>query len=131
VSTKGFQMPQLTLDDNSANYQIRAYKPGVIQVNDQTITSSVIIGPNKLVDNWEPQTISQLTHEHLKSIIEMHPTILLIGTGEKLQFPPIELYGDLINEGIGVEIMDTGAACRTYTALTAEGRNVVAALIIR
>lgn len=124
-------MSKLILDENNAKYQVRGFKPGFIQVNEETMTHSIIIAPEKLIDNWEPQHISELKAEHLKLIIEMRPTILLIGTGTTLQFPPIELYGDLINHGIGVEIMDTSAACRTYNALTAEGRNVVAALIIK
>lgn len=121
----------LTLDENKANYQIRAYKPGFIQVNEQTLTHSIIISSDKLIDNWEPQHISELRPEHLNAIAAMRPAILLIGTGEKLEFPPIETYGNLINQGVGVEIMDTRAACRTFAALSAEGRNVVAALIIK
>lgn len=121
----------LTLDDNHARYQIRAFKPGLIQVNQQTYTQSLIIAPDSLIENWLPQHISQLTLENLRVAADLHPAILIIGTGEHLQFPPIETYGELINEGIGVEIMDTHAACRTYNILTAENRNVVAALIIR
>lgn len=121
----------LTLDDNSATYQVRAYMPGQIRVNDKTYTSSLIVSPSKLIENWPPQKISELTHEHLRIIAELRPAILLIGTGSKLEFPALEIYGDLINAGIGVEIMDTHAACRTYNALTAEERNVVAALIIQ
>jgi uncharacterized protein len=121
----------LTLDDNQANYQIRGFKPGFIQVNQQLYTNSIIVTPNKLIEDWAPQQITELTHDHLKMIISLHPDILIIGTGEELQFPSIELYGDLINEGIGVEIMDTSAACRTYNVLTSENRNVAAALIIR
>lgn len=121
----------LTLDDNQANYQIRAFKPGHIQVNQTLFTHSIIVTPNKLIENWAPQHISELTHDHLKMITNLHPDILIIGTGSVLQFPAIELYGDLINEGIGVEIMDTSAACRTYNVLTSENRNVAAALIIR
>ena len=120
----------LTLDDNTAQYQIRAYKPGIIQVNEQTFTQSIIIAPQQLIEHWPPQTINDLTHEHLAVIKKMQPAILLIGTGSTLTFPSLDIYGDLINHGIGVEIMDTSAACRTYNALTAEDRNVIAALII-
>lgn len=120
----------LTLDDNHATYQIRAYQPGSIQVNDQILHKSAIITPNKLIENWSPQTFSELTREDLQIIIDLSPAIVLIGTGSTIQFPNAAIYGDLINEGIGVEIMDTHAACRTYNALTAEDRNVVAALII-
>lgn len=121
----------LTLDQNQATYQVRAFKPGQIQVNQQTFTQSIIVGPHTLIESWAPQHISELTHDHLKIILDLRPAILVIGTGEELQFPAVELYGDLINEGIGVEIMDTGAACRTFNVLTAENRNVVAAMIIR
>jgi uncharacterized protein len=121
----------LTLDDNQAQYQIRAFKPGFIQINQQLFTHSLIVTPTKLIENWAPQHITDLTHAHFKMIIDLHPDILILGTGEELQFPSIELYGELINEGIGVEIMDTSAACRTYNVLTSENRNVAAALIIR
>lgn len=120
----------LTLDDNAAQYQIRAYQPGMIQVNENTFTRSLIITPHQLIDDWPPQTLHDLTHDHLKVVKTLKPTILLIGTGESLIFPSIDIYGDLINEKIGVEIMDTRAACRTYNALAAENREVVAALII-
>ena len=121
----------LTLDENSASYQIRAYQPGQIQVNDTIYEHSIIIAPYTLIDHWQPNNITELTKDHLETILSLKPAILLIGTGEKLSFPPIEIYGDLINHGIGVEVMDTRAACRTYNALTSEDRNVVAALLIR
>lgn len=121
----------LTLDENHARYQIRGYQPGQIQVNDQLFTQSIIVAPYKLITDWQPQTLDELTYEFLVDAVVLEPAILLIGTGATLQFPSIELYGDLINQGIGVEIMDTSAACRTFNALTAEDRNVVAALLIR
>lgn len=124
-------MPSLTLDENNAAYQIRAYKPGFIQVNETTYTQSLIISANQLITDWTPQSLGELTAEHLRKILPLKPGILLIGTGETLNFPALELYGDLMNQGIGVEIMDTSAACRTYNVLTAEDRNVVAALIIK
>lgn len=123
-------MTTFNLDDNQAIYQIRAYKPGIIQINEKILTSSVIIANNQLIEDWKPQTVNELTAESLAPIIDLKPDILLIGTGASMVFIPIEIYGELINQGIGVEIMNTGAACRTYNALTAENRNVVAALII-
>jgi len=121
----------LALEDNQAKYQIRAFRPGFIQINEQTYTHSLIVCAEKLITDWPPQTITELTHEHLQIIVEMQPAILLIGTGASIYFPPLDCYGELINAGIGVEIMDTGAACRTYNILTAEGRHVIAALMIK
>ena len=134
-------MSVITVNETSGEYhviiattrwtdEIRAFKPGFIQVNEKIFTQSIIVAPEKLITNWAPQTIAELTRENLNTVIALQPAILLIGTGTILQFPGIELYGDLINQGIGVEIMDTSAACRTYNALTSENRNVVAALII-
>jgi uncharacterized protein len=120
----------LTLDENNATYQIRAYQPGCIQVNDRLFHTSIIIAPEKIIDLWRPQKITDLLASDFSIILSLRPVILLIGTGTTLQFPPLSTYGDLINQGIGVEVMDTHAACRTYNALSAEGRDVVAALII-
>jgi uncharacterized protein len=120
----------LHLDENSAHYQIRAYQSGVIQVNDRTFSHSIILTPEKLISSWPPQSIDELKREDLAIIIELRPAILLIGTGHTLHFPDLQIYGDLMNYGIGVEIMNTHAACRTYNVLTAEGRSVAAALIV-
>lgn len=124
-------MPSLTLDDNQARYQIRAYQPGSITVNDKILTSSIIITPNHLIEDWAPQSTDAITAESLTVIADSRPDILLIGTGATHIFLPVEIYGPLINLGIGVEVMDTSAACRTYNALTSENRNVAAALLIR
>lgn len=124
-------MPSLELDQNKSAYQIRAYEPGMIQINEQKLTASAIVTPNQLISDWAPQSVEELTIASFEPIIAIRPTILLIGTGAKHSFIPIALYGHLLNLGIGVEVMDTSAACRTFNALSAEDRHVVAALIIR
>ncbi len=124
-------MATLELDENRSTQQIRSFKPGMLQINDVTFTQSLIITPNQLIENWSPQTIDELTASSLSLILDLKPAVLLIGTGSQLVFPPIEIYGHLIQQNIGVEIMDTSAACRTFNALSAEDRHVVAALIIR
>jgi uncharacterized protein len=124
-------MAHLDLDENRALYQIRSYTPGSIKVNDKILTESIIITPTMLIENWQPRTIEELTADLLTPIIALKPTILLIGTGSSLVLIDAAMYGELINQGIGVELMDTSAACRTYNALSAENRNVAAALIIQ
>ncbi len=121
----------LTLDNNASDYQIRAFAPGQIRINDDLFTKSIIIAPRQLISPWRPQSINELTTEDLTLILPLKPTIVLIGTGSTLVFPPEERYGALINQQIGVEIMNTAAACRTWNALSAENRHVVAALILR
>lgn len=123
-------MPTLDIDENHANYQIRAYKPGMIKVNERVFTHSIIVSPDKLIENWPPKSVHEINSESFAEILALKPDILLIGTGNKLVFLATSVYGELINHGIGVEIMDTSAACRTYNALSAENRRVTAALII-
>ncbi|TAK74024.1 MAG: hypothetical protein EPO11_07560 [Gammaproteobacteria bacterium] len=110
---------------------MRAFKPGLIQVNEQILTRSIIVTPDQLIENWMPQTAEELSSESFAEVIALKPDILLIGTGETHVLLPVEIYGELVNRGIGVEVMNTGAACRTFNALSAENRRVVAALVIR
>jgi len=124
-------MSTLTLDENHSAYQIRAYAPGMLQINEQKLTASVIITAKQLITDWAPQTAAELNSASFEAIIALRPAVLLIGTGTKHEFLPIDLYGHLLNHGIGVELMDTSAACRTFNALSAEDRNVAAALLIR
>jgi len=123
-------MTSFSLDNNQAKYQIHAFKPGHIQVNDKIYHHSLIICAQQLIENWAPTQASEITAEALATIQPLAPTILLIGTGETQEFIPLEMYGELLNQGIGVEVMSTAAACRTYNALTADNRKVVAALVI-
>ncbi len=120
----------LTRDDNPASYQIHSYQPGRIKINTRLFTQSLILSATTLISDWRPQQLSDLMAADFAAIIALRPDILLLGTGATLEFPSISCYGELINLGIGVEIMNTGAACRTYTALTAENRNVIAALLL-
>ena len=123
-------MTGLTLDDNHSLYQIRSYKPGSIRVNDKTITSSIIITPNELFENWQPRHANEITVASLKPLLKLNPDVLLIGTGHQLIFLSPEIYGEFINHGIGVEIMNSSAACRTFNVLSAENRRIAAALIV-
>jgi uncharacterized protein len=122
---------QLSPDTTQATYQIRAYQPGRIQVNATWFEHSIILAAEKLIDNWPPQNLDELQANHFTPIFELNPTIVILGSGDKLRFPPAELLMRFYAKKIGVEVMDTGAACRTYSVLASEGRKVVAALLIR
>jgi uncharacterized protein len=122
---------EISLDTNQSTYQLRAYQAGKIQVNQTWFEHSIIIAPEKLISDWPPQTLNDLQTEHFSAIIELNPTLVILGSGNTLIFPSPALLAPFYNKQIGVEIMDTSAACRTYSILAAEGRNVVAALLIR
>jgi len=116
-------------DDSSATYQIQRYETGKIWINQQCYTTSVIVRPHSL-SSWHPMKLNEVTSEHFVSLLDMKPQILLLGTGPQLIIPSQELLLPLFEKGIGVEFMDSRAACHTYTVLAAEERNVAACILI-
>lgn len=121
----------LNEDSGIGDYQIRAYEPGAVTVNETVYTKSLIVSAYKLVADWAPQSLDELKNEDFKPILEVGPEIVLLGTGISFKMPAQKQLAPLYLEKLGVECMDTGAACRTYTALMSEGRKVVAALLIK
>ncbi|HEY1771955.1 MAG TPA: Mth938-like domain-containing protein [Gammaproteobacteria bacterium] len=109
---------------------IRAYAPGRINVSDTLLTRSFIVAADQLTEDWPPQRFEELTVEHLKAALALDPEILIIGTGREQHFLTCEMMAVLGKGGIGVEVMDTAAACRTYNVLLSEDRKVVAALLM-
>jgi uncharacterized protein len=109
---------------------IRAYAAGQVTVNDEIIVTSVIITPERIIRDWLPHTFGELEPRHFARLEELQPEIIVLGTGPRLQFPDAEATAGFLSQGIGVEIMDTTAACRTYNILLSEGRRVVAALLM-
>lgn len=124
-------LPMRFAEDNpAAQYHIRAYAPGQITVNDEALTRSLIITPDRLIRDWPPQSLDELCFDHVQAAIASRPDILILGTGAQMRFPSPALIGEVQALGIGIEVMDTAAACRTYTVLVAEQRRVTAALLI-
>jgi uncharacterized protein len=106
------------------------YGEGYVEVNRTRMHASIVVGPERLITDWPAESVDALTADHLAAIVAMHPEIVLLGTGAAFRFPEPERLAPLYQAGIGVEVMDTPAACRTYNILLGEGRNVVAALIL-
>jgi uncharacterized protein len=121
---------ELNLDTGEGRYQIRGYDAGYIQINNEKIMHSIIVTPHQLIDPWPPQSLAELNSSHFLPLLDLHPTIVLLGTGSHFSFPAPALLSNFYTKKIGIEIMDTAAACRTYTILMAEGRKVAAALLI-
>lgn len=109
---------------------IRTYTPGLISVNQNSYTRSLIVLPGQIISDWPPQNFAELTAAHIGILVSLRPELLILGTGRRQQFPPAAILAPLATAGIGWEIMDTGAACRTYNILMSEGRNVAAALLM-
>lgn len=121
---------ELSLDFSQGKYQIRSYEPGRLVINTETYTQSIIVSLNDL-SLWPPNSFAELQPNHLEAILVLQPQIVLLGTGEKQIFPPPELLAVFADKNIGVEVMNTAAACRTFNVLVSEGRNVAAGLLIK
>ena len=117
---------QERIDGNS----ITAFARGQVTVNGEAITSSVVITPQHILHDWLPASFEDMEAAHLARFAQLDPEIILLGTGDTLRFPPAAWTAGYLAEGIGVEIMDTAAACRTYNVLLSEERRVVAGLLI-
>ena len=106
------------------------YGEGYVEVNRTRYAASLVVSGENIVTDWPLANVEALSADHYAAILELKPEILLLGTGAKFVFPEPALLAPLRKAGIGVEVMDTPAACRTYNILLGEGRNVVAALVV-
>jgi uncharacterized protein len=117
-------------DQPDGRNSFTGYGDGYVEVNKVRYRESLVVSAERLVTDWPARSVDTLSGDHMAAIVELAPEIVLIGTGARFQFPEAALLATLQKAGIGVEVMDTQAACRTYNILLGEGRNVVAALIL-
>jgi uncharacterized protein len=107
---------------------ITGYGEGYVLVNSQRHESSLIVMPDRVLP-WDVSEFTKITTADFEKLKALAPEILLLGTGPKQRFPHPRLTAPLAAAGIGVEVMDLKAACRTYNILVAEERRVAAALL--
>jgi len=124
------QTLKLHLESPSAQNTFTGYGEGYVMVNGARIEKSVVVLPGRIVKDWKAGSFEHLAAEHFEPLAGLGCEIVLLGTGARLRFPRAEILAPLIRAGIGVEVMDLRAACRTYNILMAEERKVAAALLI-
>ena len=107
-----------------------AHGEGYVSINGKKFHQPVVVTAGEVRTDWPATDFASLDATHFEYFLELKPEVLLLGTGAKQHFARPELYRALIQARIGVEFMDTPAACRTYNILVAENRKVVAALLI-
>jgi len=96
---------------------------------DQLFSEALIVSAHHLITDWPVNNAQELDAKLLERILELEPEVVLVGTGKSQVFLPPELLMVFYRQSVGVEIMSTQAACRTFNVLVSEDRNVVAALI--
>lgn len=119
----------LTLERPGDHYFIRSIGDRGIRIGDDYYLRSLIVSARELVTDWAPQGPDELEESHLQEIIALQPEVVLLGTGARQHFlAPRDMYF-FYRQGIGIEVMTTDAACRTFNVLVTEGRPVAAALM--
>ncbi len=116
--------------DSSSTRLIRAYAPGQLRVNDETYGETVIVSATEVLRLPDVRDLHDLAAMDPSRILTLDPEVVLLGTGPRQFFPPASFKGQFLNAGVGLEVMDTAAACRTFNVLVAEQRRVVALLMV-
>ena len=120
---------------------IHSYAPGEIKIQQnlqdfdpesgdsmlKSLSCSLILSPEQLIEDWL-ETEAELTIEAMQQVLDLKPEVVLLGTGEVMKFPEANILQNCHAARIGVEVMNSAAACRTYNVLAAEGRRVCMAL---
>ena len=120
---------KLQADRIEGQNAIARHGPGGVIVNNAEYRESVIVPWSGEVRPWQVDSVDALTEAHFEALALLGPELVIFGSGTRIRFVRPQLMKALIGQRIGVETMDTAAACRTYNVLLAEGRSVVAALL--
>jgi len=110
---------------------IRGYSAAEVLIGEQRIERSCIVTAGRLITDWEPATFDDLLPAHLEAIFALAPDLVLLGTGATQRFATAEVRSAFAQRSVGLEVMQLGAACRTFNVLVQEERQVVAALFLR
>ena len=121
---------RFTQDSSSATHLIRAYGNGELRVNDEVYRSAIIVSASAVQAAPDIRELEDLSRIDPSSILALEPELVLLGTGPRQIFPAASFRAQFLSAGIGIEVMDTGAACRTFNVLVSEQRRVVALLMV-
>jgi uncharacterized protein len=127
---EGIANVKLHLAGTEGRNTVTGYGAGYVTVSSVRYERSLVVLPDRLIENWGAGAAETLDEGSVAALVGLGAEIVLIGTGLTLKFPSPEILRPLIDARIGFEVMDTGAACRTYNVLVAENRRVAAAIVI-
>lgn len=118
------------LDDSGKGHTIQRYDQGEVTVSNVVYRENCIVLPDRIISPWHPGDFLDLKTEDFSFLAELAAEIIILGTGARQCFPHPGLTEPLMQRRIGLEVMDTAAACRTYNILMSEGRRVAVALFM-
>lgn len=121
---------QITRDPGTEPNAIVACSAGEVRLRDRRFATSLILTRSAVLDAWRPPPLDQLTIDDFADLLALAPEVVLLGTGAQQRLPPPMLYTEFAARGVGLEVMDNRAACRTYNLLLSEYREVAVALML-
>lgn len=121
---------QFSEDQNRTAIRINAWDTGRITINGKEHNKDMLLSVDQIED-FEVPEFEQLTSETIHSICQLNPEVLLLGTGKEQRFPDMSIRNAALQAGLSLEVMDTMAACRTFSLLNSEGRRVFALLYMK
>jgi len=116
--------------DRSDVQTITGYGPGWVGINGERVEGSVILGSGGQRIPWPAQRFEELGPEHFAALAELEAEVVIFGSGSRIRFPQAAWLQPMMAKRMGIETMDTAAACRTYNILAQEGRSCAAALLL-
>jgi uncharacterized protein len=121
---------RFTQDVGSGINIIRGYGNGELRINDGVYRGAVIVSASTLIEMANVNNLDALLSVEAARVLALEPELVLLGTGERQVFPAPAFGAQFMRAGIGLEVMDTSAACRTFNVLVGEQRRAVAILLI-
>ena len=125
-------LPGMPLSEEivTSRHRITAYDTDMVSINDVVYRQSLVLTANDILSPWPVTSLDHLNPENLAPILDSNPAVVLLGTGERQRFPTAQIFALFGQRGIGLEVMDNGALCRTFNILVAEDRAVTAAIML-
>lgn len=121
---------KLSLDNQDGLYRVDGYSAEAVKITGRWYERHLLLSAERLDEHWRPPAPDRITIADFGPVLEWAPDVVLLGTGSRLRFPPARLIADFARRGMGLEVMSTEAACRTFNILLSEDRPTAAALMI-
>ncbi len=117
--------------DTSQALSITAVDDGEIRLGEKIYRKTIAVTSSEVIENWPEKPVAELTPQDFSALLDHGPELIVLGTGARNVFAPRQVTFALARKGIGLEVMSTGAAARTFNVLAGEGRRVAALLYVQ
>jgi uncharacterized protein len=121
---------QLTEHRNERQLFVRKADASSVTVIDRVYTRSLLLNSDRVIEDFAPRRVEDLDAPAIEKVLSLEPEVVLLGTGERITFPPASVLAEFLKRRIGLEAMDNAAAARTFNVLIGEGRRAVAVFLL-